>query len=258
LVGDETVRRGTDLLGNYWEAATVALFGGIQYKSKYEVNDVSLYPDIIDVQRKRIPEVKAAKFGGDLTISHRQLRARMHALARLPDWTAPYYIPRHGFPKIKSYRGTPTSIAAAIAKTPGYIVQLPPSLLATISATDHRALRHGEHERYPDCTVIRNDMLNRMVLEPEQSLDSLGIAQGRYETRVIRTGATIVDDARLPPIYLVRVTDQRERQWVRSLKDKIPALWFDAQRALHGQDVPSTAEERVAASEVVEALALPF
>ncbi len=248
---------GKQLLGNYWEAAICGLYGGEQYPGKMHLGLVSLFPDVIDRSRRTMAEVKAARFGKDLTVSHRQLLARLSVQAAMPDWTVRYFVCRHGYEDTMTFKGSAEELATYIGATPGYLLELPLSLVTQGCRTQHPHLRQSRHPKYPDATVWRQALVDRLVTEPAQAIAELDLDPERYARSVRRSRRISVDGAHLPPLYVVSLTDRDRTSWVRNLSNGLPKLWFQQRDEETGRR-PADDEVSFAVTSTVDDLHLPF
>ena len=223
-------------LGNFYEYMTQGLWGGklqnhlLLKNGKSEEkkrNRNSLHkftkPDLIHHIEKQIGESKAIRSGQSVNLTDEQM-AR-YKLLQLQKQDAHIYfaIYRHGFPRIKSFKGTEEELFERLSKATYHYIVLPLSIIMQLHETENSGLVYRyDGERFDRCTCVRSQILNRFLTEPALVIGELGLKFSDFRTeRFISSKRFKLGGYDIEPFPILRVYDMNHEVWIKDFVEKI-------------------------------------
>ena len=242
-------------LGDFYELITCAFYGGKLTNIRYIISknngnpekgiyDGYMKPDVVHKKERVIGESKACVLGQSCNLLDAQIER--YKEIQLQDNERIYFaFYRHSVRKIKSYEGTEEELFQELCKKTNYSIVLPLSTVLRLyeagrSHSQNALVYRYEQEQnekytYPGCTCMRSPTLNKLLVDPEEILRTLGLNQAEY-TILRRTS---------PLRFLVNGIPLRTFPIVE-IRDKDPEIWKEKFRGAYdpARDGCSDVKER--------------
>ena len=175
-------------LGKVFEVVSRCWWGGkltgsTLYRFEYKENEFDkkevevLKPDLWDVDRRVITEVKACQTGHALNLLSRQMDGYSRLAESLPDYSIRFVIFRHQVRGIHSYSGSTADLVSMAARTVQWALILPLSVVSSLYSDYRISGRIYAGNGFDACTVIRSRFLNWLFQDPEAALAANGFQE---------------------------------------------------------------------------------
>lgn len=228
-----TAFRRKYLVGAFYEGVTRALYGGKLNDTKIdiefengEVANRSIKPDINDRINGLERESKASNYDTECKIMTRQLDGYKFLQYSNPELQYLFSFFRYSLSGIEKQERTEEEVLKMLLGQTLYLVNLPFSVVQKIDQTprvgDRKiSRRHIQKEgtKYPDCLCINPHTLNGFLLEPEKTLDILGLDADRFEVqRRYYSGTITINRRRFKPFPILTIIDRKYAEWVEEFR----------------------------------------
>ena len=217
-------------LGNFYEYMTQGLWGGklqnrvLLKNRERELKTKVIYgftkPDLVCEAKKEIGESKAVRSGESVKLTDNQMAKYKLLQMQEKDASIYFAIYRHSFPKIKSFKGTEDELFERLSEATYHSIVLPLSIILALYNSNTGLIYRYDGERFDRGSCGRSPVLNRFLTEPEKIIKELELDISDFKIqRFITSGDFRVEDYRIKPFPVLRISDVNHEQWIGRFYD---------------------------------------
>ncbi len=212
-------------LGWFYENLYAGLFGGIRCLDLLSKGPARRLPDVVEGEGAVFAEVKGCCVDKTTQLRDNQVEVYRILQNDYPDAELRLAIFRHCFPLIRSYDGPEEDLYRLLVGRTLYGLVLPFSMMLRLH--EHKGIgglvrRYNEAEplvgvhSYESCACIRGTTMHRLLSEPEQVVEEIGLPAEEYRvTRLLTPEGLPVNGVPLPSFPIARIAHLREEKWRR-------------------------------------------